>query len=214
MIFKSFSSATRLVPFLILLLGSQSSLSKVNFTLIKKEVINLNKLEIHKEEVFSFLNATIKMKRTGLGAYGRVSFNLCQIPIDGQVLEEYKSPSGRELKFLSNPSCAQTVLQKILENDYSYESGTFSIYDNRRCLLTVEKIFSPLMEYYTILFEEKIKKCPGCTQQENNRLAKISSIQVELGEKCLGENGKVLHFLEDLDQTIESAYKEKSGIKR
>ena len=192
-------------------IGQPLSLAKINFTEIKKQKINLNDLKINKEVLFRFLENSIKGRKKGLGTYGRVSLVLCNLPIAGRPLSDYKTEKGREIRFLSNPSCGQLILAKVLEDGYLYEQKALSGYDNRRCLLVVEKIFSPLLEYYTILYEERGTECEYCAQQERERLVKISSVQAEITDKCSQESGKVLKFLDDLDQVIEKAYQSKSG---
>mgnify|MGYP007123709386 CR=1 FL=1 len=133
------------------------------------------------------------------------------MPYKGKKLIDYKTLKGIDNRFLSNPSCSQTVLGKILIKSYGFSHDNVSSYQGRKCLLNIEKIFSPMLEYYTIRFEEKTKPdCLSCEDNEQRRLQKIIAAQKKISEACKGEKTSILQFLGDLDEKIENAYRKKS----
>lgn len=202
----------KLFLFVLLFFVTGVAFGEINFSAIQKERIDLKKLEIEKQQFFDFVAEKVNSKRKGLGLYGRVSFIPCSIKVDGVELSSYKNLKGRDVKYLSNPSCGQLVLGKVLKKGYGYDSGKLSTYGNRQCLLTIEKIFSPILEYYTILYEERAKKsCSNCDFAEKKRLSKIGKIQSKIEDSCGSEYSKVDAFLAELGLVIEKAFKEKSG---
>ena len=163
-----------------------------------------------KEQFFTFITETIAGKPFGLGAYGRVSVKICDMLYKGRKLIDYKTEKGIDHRFLSNPSCSQTVLRKILEKSYGFNAGSPSVYQDRKCILNVEKIFSPMLEYYTIKYEEKTKPdCRRCEDNEKWRLQKIIAAQKAISEACHDESKSILEFLSDLDAQIENAFRKK-----
>jgi len=190
---------------------SQPATSKINFKDSTQDRIDLEKIDFEKEQFFAFVKNSIEQKPFGLGAYGRVSIKTCDMPYKGRKLIDYKTMKGIGHEYLSNPSCSQTVLRKILQKSYGFQTGKLTEYQNRKCFLNLEKVFSPMLEYYTIRYEERTKSdCRRCEYNEQRRLQKIIDSQQEIGAACQGEKTAVLEFLSDLDEQIESAFQKKS----
>lgn len=193
-----------------LLLPAQNSEAKILFKTGRSINIDLEKLKLNKDAFFSYVTTSVHENPFGLQAYGQVPFRACNFELNGRKLFDYKTIEGRENRYISNPSCDQIVIRRLLENSYNYQKGNLSSYQNRMCLRSIEKIFSPLLEYYTIHYEEKSKKgCPRCDEKEQERMDKIVSFQEKIIENCLQEQEKVIQFLNELDQTIEAAFKSK-----
>jgi len=150
-----------------------------------------------------------------LGAYGQVPIRICDMPYKGKKLIDYQTEKGIGNKFLSNPSCEQTVLRVFLKQNYGFNPDDLSDYQSRKCILTLEKIFSPMLEYYTIRYEEKTKpNCRGCEFEEKRRLQKIISIQQKINDACLTEAKPILNFLNDLDEQIENTFQKKQSARK
>ena len=199
------------IAFIILLLVSSLTIAKINFQAGGKDKIDLDKLVIDKEAFFDHVKNTILSHPPGLGNYGRVAFHPCDMEIEGLKLIDYKTMEDREIRYLSNPSCYQIVLRKVLEHDYRYNEKAISRYQNRQCMLSVEQIISPMLEYYTIKYEErKISDCPSCDFKEKERLDLILSTQKKISEHCTSDSTKVMNFITDLDAIIEKSYQTKT----
>lgn len=188
--------------------------AKINFNEATQDRIDLEKLIVKKDQLFNFFALSINQKRFGLGAYGRVSVRICDMPYKGRKLIDYKTEKGIGHQFLSNPSCDQTVLRTFLQANYGFNASNLSPYQSRKCILTLEKIFSPMLEYYTIRYEEKTKPdCPQCEDNEKRRLQSIINIQQKIGETCQEETKPILNFLNDLDEQIENTFQKKQSAK-
>ena len=188
--------------------------AKVNFKSISVEKIDLDNLKINKSKFFDYIKDTIRDKPKGLGTFGRVSFIPCDIKINGEKLSGLKNLKGKELKFFSNPSCDQVVIRKVISQSYQYKKKNLSSYKDKKCMFSLQKVFSPLLEYYTIKFEEKfIKDCPYCASAEKSRINQISDIQNKVKNYCKSEGDKILTFINDLDVFIEREFKEKNSKK-
>ena len=186
------------------------ALAKINFNEFTQDRIDLEKLTVKKDQLFDFITQSINEKPLGLGAYGRVSIRICDMPHKGKKLIDYQTEKGIGNQFLSNPSCDQTILHRILQLNYGFKADNLSPYQSRQCILNVEKIFSPMLEYYAIRYEEKLKPdCRRCEDNEKRRLQKIITIQQKIGETCQDETKPILNFLNDLDEKIENAYRKK-----
>ncbi len=182
--------------------------AKINFKATAGDKIDLETIDTNSDQFFEFIKFTILNRPAGLGNYGRVSIYPCHMKMGNQRLIDYKTPEGKEIKFLSNPSCHQIVIRKVLENSYNYSKTSLSSYQNRQCILSVEKIISPMLEYYTIKYEEQKKtNCAACDYKEKERLNKILSTQKKVVQHCKSQSDSVMGFITDLDTQIEAAYK-------
>ncbi len=198
------------VLFIFFTLASVSSLAKINFSNPARETLDIETLDIGKSDFFDFVKSTILDKKPGLGKYDRVAFSPCDIEIDNQKIIDYRDQKGKEIKFFSNPSCNQIVIRRVLENSYQYNKSTITGYQNRQCLLNVERIISPLLEYYTIMYEERKKEnCDICDFKEKERIDIILATQKEVLEHCKSQSDNVIQFISELDSHIESTFKVK-----
>lgn len=172
--------------------------------------IDLKNLDIRKQTFLDYVTRVVHEKPFGLQAYGQVPFKVCEMKHKGRQLLDYQTTEGRKVRFMSNPSCDQLVLQRLLKLDYNYQPDDHGFYQNRKCIRSIEEIFSPLLEYYTIRYEEKTRPdCERCDAKERHRLSKISGIQEKIVKNCKAEQDNVIRFLTDLDATIENAFQSK-----
>lgn len=198
---------TVLIP---VLLTPHNSEARIKFESTRSIQIDLEKLEISKQTFFSFVSRVIHQYPFGLQAYGQVPFKVCDIKIKGRRLIDYQTTTGRKVRFISNPSCDQLVISRLLEANYQYSPANLGSYENRKCIRSIETVFSPILEYYTILYEEKKRDvCIRCDEKERERLEKIALIQQKIVDSCKGEQDKIINFLNDLDESIEKAYQTK-----
>lgn len=194
---------------------SPSLFAKINFQGSVQEKIDLRNLEIDKDEFLLFVEEFIQTKEEGLGIYGRVSLKVCNIEVTGQKLIEYKDMEGNEIRFLTSPSCQQVVLRRILQNSYDYDTANLGSYDDRECIMAVEKIISPILEYYTLKYEEKPSgKCNACEFKIKDRLEKILSARDRIQKSCETESNKAMKFITDFDAFVEKTFKAKMEQKR
>ena len=193
-----------------LLLTAAAADARIRFESTRSIQIDLAKLEVDGKTFYAYLKKVIHQNPVGLQAYGQVPFNICDMELNGRKLFDYQTTTGRKVRFMSNPSCDQMVLLRLLETSYEYQPENLSPYENRQCIRSIEGIFSPMLEYYTILFEEKRKpECKRCDEKERDRLSKISKMQTKMSNSCKGEQKKIIRFLNDLDETIENAFQSK-----
>ena len=179
----------------------------INFQASTLDKIELELLEISNKEFLKFVHETIMDKPAGLGKYGRVSFYPCDLEVKGLKLIDYKTSKGKEVRFLSNPSCHQTLLSRVLQISYDYQKSSRSSYENRKCILAVEKIISPLLEYYTLKIElSPDTGCDSCEVKEKDRLNQVLATQKQIVKACQPESQKVMRFISDLDSQIEKSY--------
>ena len=199
---------------LLSLIFALNTLAKINFQATVQDKIDIESLDIDKNRFFNFVDATIQNREPGLGSYGRVPLHPCDIKFNDMKLVEYKTLEGKDVKFLSNPSCDQIVIRQILENSYDYKKSAISSYKNRQCILSVEKIISPLLEYYTLKYEERAKgTCNACEFKEKERLDTIMDTQEKILEHCQSQSEKVMAFIRELDAQIENSYRKKTSQK-
>jgi len=192
------------------LLIAQGSQARIRFDKPPAVELDLEKLNLHKDAFFSFVTTSVHGNPFGLQAYGQIPFRVCDLKLKGRKLFNYKSPDGRENRYMSNPSCDQIVIRQLLENNYRYQKGNLSAYKHRMCMRSIERIFSPMLEYYTIRFEEKTRtNCSRCEDKEQERLDKIVTIQEKIIGNCSQEQESVMEFLNELDGVIEAAFKSK-----
>ena len=197
--------------FLIFFLFSGSNaFAKIDSNWSKKNQIDLEALKITKQQLFSHIEESILQEPSGLGNFGRISIKLCSLEIKGQRLSDLSTRAGRKIQYLSNPSCSLILIEKLLHDEYKLRTQAFSKYEKRKCFLTVEKIISPLLEFYSIQFEEKQTDCSICESLERSRLAKILDLREKIGKNCNQGKGKVIKLIDDLDQLIEKTYREKT----
>jgi hypothetical protein len=193
-----------------LLLFTTTVEARIDFKALQETRIDLETLKFEKAQFFGHVTQTIKEKAFGLGTYGRVPFHPCDMEYDGLRLNEYQNLRGVSLRFISNPSCNQTVIQLLLEQHYQYRPQALSSYQNRQCMLSLEKIFSPMLEYYTIRYEERtLENCDHCGRQEMDRLNKIAAQQRQITQHCRQEADKVMSLLQELDEVINQAFRQK-----
>ncbi len=198
------------ISLLLIIFFSFTAIAKINFQATSQDRIDLEALTIDKQTFLEFVKTTIINRAPGLGNYGRVAFYPCDMKFGDLKLIEYKSEDGKEIRFFSNPSCHQIVLRKVLEESYRFNAQQLTNYQNRQCILSVEKIISPLLEYYTIKYEEsKIAECPSCGFKEKERLSLIMNTQEKILQRCQNESDKVMELITDLDAIIEASFKAK-----
>jgi len=207
---KTFWASNILIALTLLLLTTPDLQARIRFDNTLSIQIDLEKLNLSKAAFFSYVTEVVRQKPFGLQTYGLVRFRVCDLKLEGRKLFDYETSRGRNIRLISNPSCDQIVIRRLLETNYHYELKNLSAYDNRNCIRAVEGIFSPLLEYYTIHYEEKTKPdCVLCDEKERKRMEKITSVQKTIIEDCHQEQEKVIEFLNDLDKTIEKAFQSK-----
>ena len=196
-----------LLLFLSILIPSSVS-AKIQFDALTHTKIDIEQLEITKDSFFSFIHKVVQEKKKGLGTYGKLGIDFCKITIKERPLDEYQTLKGRDVRYLSNPSCSQMVLTKVLTKNYGYNPADRSSYDNRKCIRFTEDITSPLFEYYTLHLElRSTGDCPFCEAKERERLKKIVKIRNKIKESCHSKS--VLNFISDLDSAFETAFKDR-----
>jgi len=184
--------------------------AQINFNALQETKIDLEALEIDKPRFFAFVARVINEKPFGLGTYGQVPFRACDLEFNERKLIDYQTLKGISHQYLSNPSCDQTVIRQFLKQNYNYRPQTLSQYQDRKCILTLEKIFGPMLEYYTIRYEEKTRPdCYLCDQKEKLRLDKIATLHRQIQKECQPDSEKVMQFLRELDETIVKTFKAK-----
>ena len=192
----------------LLFLATSLVTAKVNIKELTANTIDLDALVIDKASFYEFLREVVHHRTEGLGMYGQFEVNLCEIPLNDRPMMSYRNVEDREIRFISNPSCPQLVLIKVLREGYGYDPSTMSSYENRKCIRSVEKIISPLLEYYTITWElENKKDCIGCDAKKRLKLQKIVSQQKRIKSDCTID--QIGQFLDDLEAAIEEAYRTK-----
>lgn len=195
-----------------MLLGGQNTEARIRFETTRSIQIDLENLKINNQTFLAFVTQVVHQNPFGLQAYGQVPFNVCEMKLEGRRIIDYQTTKGREVRFMSNPSCDQIVLRRLLETSYEYSRDSLSPYENRQCIRSIESIFSPLLEYYTIHFEDKSRPdCVRCDEKERSRLGKIAAIQEKIASGCKSEQDKVIRFLTDLDASIEKAFQTKQN---
>lgn len=207
-------SGIKILFLLFLFCFSSPVIAKINFKAVTDDRIDIETIELTKNDFFTFLDEFIKSRPKGLGNYGTVAFQACEYKINNMRLIDHKTMEGKEIKFLTNPTCDQVFIKKVLEKGYQYQSGNLTYYENRKCLLNIESIFSPILEYYTLKYEERTAgNCSSCDFKEDERLKKILRIQDLIQKSCKSETAKVVEFLADFDANVEKSMKEKSNEK-
>lgn len=197
--------------FLLFIVFTAPTQALIDFQGAEKDKIDLETLETDRDQFFDFLKSSIISRPAGLGKYGRVPFYPCNMVVNNRKLIDYKTLEGKEIKFLSNPSCDQIVIRKVLENSYSYAKEKMSGYQGRQCILNVEKLISPILEFYTIKYEERKKSyCNACDFKEQKRMDLILRIQKAAVQDCGSQKDSVMQFISDLDAEVEKIYKSKS----
>lgn len=203
---------TLAVSFIFFSLISVSSLAQINFSSPAQESLDIETLDINKDTFFDFVKSTIMNNKPGLGKYDRVAFYPCDIKIADQKIIDYKDQKGKDIKFFSNPSCHQIVIRRVLENSFQYNRSGITSYQNRQCLLHVERIISPVLEYYTLIYEERTKgNCNVCDFKEKERIDLILATQKKVLEHCQSQSDNVMNFISELDSQIESTFKLKTS---
>lgn len=200
---------------LILSLFFNSSLTaRLNFESLDQSKINLETIEITKKQFFLFVEQMVNALPPGLGTYGNVPFHPCDMKINNRKLFDYFNQKGIKLNYLSNPSCDQTIISKILEQNYRYQKEKLSKYNHRRCILSIERILPPMFEYYTILHEEKPKpNCRHCEEMEQSRLKTIIASQKKIENACESQYDVIKDFLNDLNNILDQTYSNKTTLK-
>lgn len=185
--------------------------AKINFSAVTEDRIEIDKLEVSKEDFLNFVKEYINSLPKGLGNYGTVSFKSCDYKINNLKLSEYKTPDGKEIRFFSNPSCDEILIRKVLESSYDFEDNSLSRYENRTCVLATKRIFSPILEYYSLKFEERdSENCQSCDFKERNRLNRILTIQKDIQRSCKSATDNVVEFVSDFDVLAEETYRTKN----
>jgi len=189
--------------------------ARLNFDSLDQAKINLETVKISKNQFFVFVKNMVEALPPGLGTYGRVPFHPCDIKINNQKLFNQFNEKGIKLNYLSNPSCDQAIISKLLEQNYDFQKKNLSKYNHRRCILSIENILSPIFEYYTIIYEEKSKKeCPQCNEMEQSRLTKIITYQKKIEDSCESEYNSTKEFLNALNNILDQTYSNKAKMKR
>lgn len=200
---------------LLILLGlAPHALAQLGFQELVKDQVHVEKLSITKESFFAFLQQDLNAKPLGLGPGSQVNFDLCHYPAQGKPLASQRNELGKEIKFLSNPSCQQIVLKKILISSYGYKPNSLSSYRDRQCTLGLIKMFKPILAYYVIQIEEPAKAaCPYCDSMAQYQAQQIFKEQGKVNTLCGVEAGKTARFIGDLSNEVERILKEKVSKK-
>ncbi len=186
------------------------ALAQLGFQELVKDQVNLATLSVTKESFFAFLQQDIATKPLGLGPGSQVTFDLCHYPVQGRPLAALRTELGKEIKFLSNPSCQQIVLKKILASSYDYKPHNLSAYRDRQCTLGLIKMFKPILAYYSIQIEEPAKApCPYCDSMAQYQAQQIFKEQGKINTLCGVEAGKTAKFVGDLSTEVERIMREK-----
>lgn len=196
--------------FFTFFLSGNSLHAKIDDSWLTKNTVNLETLNISKKQLFTHIKDSILQSPKGLGNFGRISIKLCALKINGEPLIDLNTKEGKKIRFLSNPSCSLLLLEKLLKNEYRFNPYSFSEYEKRRCILTIEQIISPLLEFYSIQFEERLKECSFCDSAAHNRLEKILKLRKKVIKTCKNASGKTTQLIDDLNQLIEQTYQEKN----
>ena len=197
-----------LVSILVLLV--QPAFAQIGYKALTSDRLDLKALKITKEEFFDFTAKTIKTNPLGLGPSTILHFKLCEFQIKGRALSEYKTLKGKEIAFLSNPSCKQVVLRKILVESYGFRQDRLSSYRNRQCLLDVTEIVGPIVNFFATQIEEPAKKdCPHCNSMAQSKAKTLFKAQGQINKTCGVEAGKTGKFVAEFSEIVEQAMREK-----
>lgn len=182
------------------------STAQTEFEDLFSTTLDIQVLEIKKKPFFAFIHKTVQEKEKGLGTYGKLNIDFCKFTFKGRPLNAYQTSKGRDVRFLSNPSCHQMVLQKVLTLNYKYDPDNRSSYDNRKCIRYIEDLTAPLYEFYTLKFELTPQgNCTFCESKERARVQKIIKIRRKIKETC--DSKSVFSFISDLEQAFTRALK-------
>ena len=99
------------------LLFAQADLKKTLTT----NQIDLRTLKINKEQFFQLVENEIKASPLGVDSYGQANIQMCNLTTPQGHLHDLRNEEGREIKNLSNPSCDQIVLSKVLKESFQYK---------------------------------------------------------------------------------------------
>ena len=198
------------LSFLLLSFSSVTS-AAIDFDAITSDQIDLAALKISKKSFFEFAADQVQEKKPGLGTYGIVEFETCAYPVNGRPLHQLQTLAGKPIRLLSTPSCTETVIQKVLEQNYNFDPTKPNNYKARRCIYTLIKAFRPMMEYYSMVYEErKAGDCRFCDDQEKRRLEKIAKTGQKTKQFCGSNQPKVQQFLQEFSNQLDQAYKAKT----
>jgi len=187
-------------------------LAAIDFEAITVGHIDLEKLKVSKSSFLAFADAQVRQRSEGLGTYGIVDFNACDYPVAGKPLSKLENLEGKALRLLSTPSCQELVIQKVLVQNYQFGPEVPSAYKARRCIYTLIKAFRPMMEYYTLKYEEaKSGNCSFCEDQQRRRLEKIAKVTQKTTQFCGENQPKVQQFLNDLSGQLDQSFIRKNS---
>ncbi len=192
-------------------LFSSDLFAQIHLEKLLEERVDLSKLQVGKAVFFDFVAGEIQKMPLGVGANSQVSFDVCHFPYKGQPLENLKTKAGKDIKYLSTPSCQQLILRKLLVQGYGYKPFRLSPYRDRQCMLNIIKLMQPLFVVYSLQIEEPAKgKCDYCVAMSKYQAKKVVKLQDTLNKFCGVEAGKVGDFTADLSQTVEAAMRKKA----
>ncbi|MDT8448059.1 MAG: hypothetical protein RRB13_14295 [bacterium] len=207
---------TILLLFFVFVTGfSSNAQAQLNLDQLGPEGVDLSKVVINKELFLDFVGREVAQKKPGLGTYGKVELDLCSFPVNGRPLKELKTLQGKSIRLFSNPSCEQWVLRQLLDRSYGFSDQPLSTYQMRRCISETTKAFSPMMEYYTVLYEVPVlSDCAFCEIQKKRRLSQIQDANEKVKSYCEEAVPEVQRFLQDLSGRLDQAFKLKAeGLK-
>ena len=122
----------RFLALLLLLLLAPALWAQIDLKQIGQDRVDTQNLKVEKPAFYRFVAGVVKTSKPGLGNYGQVNLPLCQFEVGGVPLENLKNEAGKHIKFLSNPSCSQLVLEKLLVGGYGYDEKTIKSYQSKR----------------------------------------------------------------------------------
>lgn len=193
---------------------SSYALGQIKLDRLLNDRVDLSKLEVTKDSFFAFIARDIAAKPIGYRSYSQVAFDACDYPYKEKALKLYRDPKGKELKYLSNPTCEQTILHKVLRASYRYEMKKLSSYRHRQCLLNLSKIIDPILVLYALQIEEPTKgPCSYCNSMMKHRAKSVFKAQEQINKFCGKEAGKTAKFIMDLSEVVEGAMRTKSQSK-
>lgn len=206
----------RLLSISILLFLPWAASAQLDFDQLGDDKVDLEALQVTKQAFMEFVDQEVAQKEPGLGTYGIVKLEVCHFPVNGRRLSDLKTLQGKSVPLISNPSCEQLVVQKLLDAAYGYAQTDLSPYARRRCLYETTQAFGHMMEYYTIKHVNPvIDECRFCEGQLKRRLTKIQQAHAKAQSYCGPAMPKIKEFLQDLSDRLDLAYQAKAeGLKK
>lgn len=200
----------RILALALLTLFPLVTLAQIDlFKKATQDQIDLESLTFTKEQIFEHVDREIQNKPLGVGKFGEVILHLCDLTIEGRRLSDLKNMENRAIRLLSNPSCDQIILRKMLQTSYDYKEENLVRYRDRQCVMGLSKVIKPLLAYYALLIEEPVKGCNYCQTRQKVKANAIMKEQTNTSKFCGVEAGKVVRFVRELSEEIEKSMRKK-----